>query len=167
MARLNGSWSSSSASISWSNSVSTSPRRSGTLAIVRTPGPGGMRTQRSGEAAPRRLREIEARGLRREEVGDVAGDQRAGRRHADEDRLVPVADRGRRLLAERGVRLVADDDRVRVGDVAGVADEPLVGLDGHRAVGAVLPAHERRGDPLAVAAVAQLAEELVDEVPAV
>src|SRR5436190_106974 len=53
-ARLNGSWSSSSASISWSNSVSTSPRRSGTLAIVRTPGPGGMRTQRSGAMTPRR-----------------------------------------------------------------------------------------------------------------
>ena len=54
MARLNGAWSSSSASISWSNSVSTSPRRSGTLAIVRTPGPGGIRTQRSGEITPRR-----------------------------------------------------------------------------------------------------------------
>ena len=34
--------------------MSTSPRRSGTLAIVRTPGPGGMRTQRSGEMTPRR-----------------------------------------------------------------------------------------------------------------
>ena len=54
MARLNGVWSSSSASISWSNSVSTSPRRSGTLAIVRTPGPGGMRMQRSGAITPRR-----------------------------------------------------------------------------------------------------------------
>ena len=51
---LNGSWSSSSASISWSNSTSTSPRRSGTLAIVRTPGPGGMRMQRSGAMTPRR-----------------------------------------------------------------------------------------------------------------
>ena len=81
--------------------------------------------------------------------------------------LVPVADRGRGLLAQRGVRLVADDDRVGVGDVAGVADEPLVGLDRHRAVGAVLPAHQRRGDALRVAAVAQLAEELVDEVAAV
>ena len=54
MARLNGIWSSSSASSSWSNSVSISPRRSGTLAIVRTPGPGGMRTQRSGAITPRR-----------------------------------------------------------------------------------------------------------------
>ena len=97
----------------------------------------------------------------------MAGDQRARRRHADEHRLVPVADRGGGLLAERRVRLVADDDRVGVGDVARVADEPLVGLDRHRAVGAVLAAHERRGDALAVAAVAQLAEELVDEVAAV
>ena len=46
---------------------------------------------------------------------DVAGDQRAGRRHADEDRAGPGADRAGRLLAQRGVRLVADDDRVGVG----------------------------------------------------
>ena len=131
------------------------------------PGRDADAAQRRDHAAPRGLREVEARRLRREEVGDVAGDQRARRGHADEHRLVPVADRRRRLLAERGVRLVADDDRVRVGDVAGVAHEPLVGLDRHRAVGAVLAAHERRRDALGVAAVAQLAEELVDEVAAV
>ena len=74
--------------------------------------------QRGDDAAARGLREVEARGLRREQVGDVAGDQRARGGHADEHRLVPVADRRRRLLAQRGVRLVADDDRVRVGDVA-------------------------------------------------
>ena len=51
---LKGCWSSSLASSSWSNSVSISPRRSGTLAIVRTPTPGEMRTQRSGEITPRR-----------------------------------------------------------------------------------------------------------------
>ena len=51
---LKGCWSSSCASSSWSNSMSTSPRRKGTLAIVRTPTPGGMRTQRSGEITPRR-----------------------------------------------------------------------------------------------------------------
>ena len=34
--------------------MSTSPRRSGTLAIVRTPTPGEMRTQRSGAITPRR-----------------------------------------------------------------------------------------------------------------
>ncbi len=51
---LKGWWSSTFASSSGSNSVSTSPRRSGTLAIVRTPTPGGMRTQRSGAITPRR-----------------------------------------------------------------------------------------------------------------
>jgi len=51
---LKGSWSSSSASSSWSNSTSTSPRRNGTLAMVRTPGPGGMRIERSGAITPRR-----------------------------------------------------------------------------------------------------------------
>ena len=65
------------------------------------------------------------------------------------------------------MRLVADDDRVGAGDLAGVAHEPLVGLDGDRAVGGVLPVEQRPADALAVAAVAQLAVELVDEVAAV
>ena len=54
IAKLNGPWSRSAASSSWSKSWSTSPLRSGTLAIVRTPGPGGIRRQRSGEMTPRR-----------------------------------------------------------------------------------------------------------------
>ena len=74
--------------------------------------------QRRDHAAARGLRQVEARGLGREEVGDVARDQRAGGGHADEDRALPLADRGAGLLAERGVRLVADHDRVGVGDVA-------------------------------------------------
>ena len=123
--------------------------------------------QRRDDAAARGLREVEARGLGREEVGDVAGDQRARGGHADEDRAAPVADRRRGLLAQRGVGLVADDDRVGVGDVAGVAHEPLVGLDRDRAVGRVLVAEQRRRDAVLVAAVAQLAEELVDQVAAV
>src|SRR5690242_21528698 len=45
-------------------------------------------------------------------------------------------------------RSVADDDRVGVGDLARVADEPLVGLDRHRAVAGILVAEQRRGDPL-------------------
>jgi hypothetical protein len=94
----------------------------------------------------------------------VAGDQRAGGRHADEDRAGPGADRGARLLAERRVRLVADHDRVRARDLARVAHEPLVGLDRDGAVGAILVPKQRRRDALAVAAVAKLAEELVDEV---
>ena len=83
---------------------------------------------------------------------------------------VPAADRGAGLLAERGVRLVADHDRVGVRDVAGVAHEPLVGLDGHRARPPAVSSpflQQRRRDAVAVAAVAQLAEELVDEVAAV
>ena len=98
----------------------------------------------------------------------MAGDQRARRGHADEDRAGPGADRRRGLLAERGVRLVADDDRVGVGDLARVADEPLVGLDRDRAgAGLSLSAEQRGRDALRVAAVAQLAVELVDEVAAV
>ena len=46
--------------------------------------------QRGDHAAPRRLGEVEARGLGREQVGDVAGDQRAGGGHADEDRPGPA-----------------------------------------------------------------------------
>jgi hypothetical protein len=108
-------------------------------------------TRRDADAAKRRdhpsaggLGEVEAGGLRREEVGDVARDQGAGGGHADEDRLLPVANAGARLLAERGVRLVADDDRVGVGDLARVAHEPLVGLDRDRAVGVVGVAEQRR-----------------------
>ena len=49
----------------------------------------------------------------------------------------------------------------------GVAHEPLVGLDRDRAVGGVVAAEQRRADPVAVTAVAELAVELVDEVAAV
>ena len=62
--------------------------------------------------------------------------------------------------------LVADHDRVGVRDPAGVAHEPLVGLDRDRPVGGVAAVEQRRADPVAVAAVAQLAVELVDEVAA-
>ena len=110
--------------------------------------------KRRDHAAARRLREIETGGLGREEVGYVARDEGAGRRHADEYRARPVADRRGSLLAERGVRLVADDDRVGVRNVAGVANEPLVGLDGDRAVRAVLAQQERARDALLVAPVA-------------
>ena len=79
----------------------------------------------------------------------------------------PGADAGAGLLAERGVGLVADHDRVGVGDAAGVADEPLVGLDRDRAVRVVGAVEQRRREPLAVAAVGDLADELVDEVAAV
>ena len=63
--------------------------------------------------------------------------------------------------------LVADHDRVGVGDALRVADEPLVGLDRDRPVGVVLAVEQRRREPLLVAAVGDLADELVDEVAAV
>ena len=100
----------------------------------------------------------------------MARDERAGGGHADEHRAGPLADGGARLLAERGVRLVADHDRVGVRDLARVAHEPLVGLDGHRSARrrlVAVVAQQRRGDAVAVAAVAQLAQELVHEVAAV
>ena len=100
----------------------------------------------------------------------MAGDQSARGRHADEDRADPLADGGARLLAQGGVRLVADDDRVRVRDLAGVADEPLVRLDRHGPAGrrfAEPVLQQRPGDALAVAAVTQLSEELIDQVAAV
>jgi hypothetical protein len=65
------------------------------------------------------------------------------------------------------VRLVADDDRVGLGDVAGVADEPLVGLDRDGPVGGVLAAQQRGCHALGVATVLQLPVELVDEVATV
>ena len=83
----------------------------------------------------------------------MARDQRPGRGHADEHRPGPAADAGARLLAQGRVRLVADDDRVRVGHAPGVADEPLVGLDGDWAVGMVGAVEERRREPVGVAAV--------------
>ena len=100
--------------------------------------------QRRDHAAAGGLGEVEAGGLGREEVGDVTGDQGAGRGHPDEHRPLPVADAGAGLLAERRVGLVADHDRVGVGDLAGVADEPLVGLDRDRAVGVVAALQQRR-----------------------
>src|SRR6185437_16124035 len=63
--------------------------------------------------------------------------------------------------------LVADDDGVGVRDAPGIAHEPLVGLDGDRAVGGVVAVEQRGADAIAIAAVAQLAVELVDEVAAV
>ena len=132
------------------------------------PGRNPQAAQRGDHAAAGGLREVEAGGLRGEEVGYVTGDQRAGGGHADEDRPGPLADRGAGLLPQRGVGLVADDDRVLGGDVAGVADEPLVGLDGHRAGDLrLVVAEQRLGDAVGVAAVLELAEELVDEVAAV
>src|SRR4029077_12167159 len=79
----------------------------------------------------------------------------------------PGADAGAGFLAQRGVRLVADHDRVGVGDFLVVADEPLVGLDRDRAVRIVAVAEQRWAQPLLVAAIGDLADELVDQVASV
>ena len=123
--------------------------------------------KRRDDAPPGRLRKVEARGLGGEEVGDMAGDQRARRGHPDETGSGQARMQALVFSPERRVRLVADHDRVGVGDRLGVADEPLVRLDGDRAVGVVVRPEQRGREAVLVAAVGDLADELVDEVAAV
>ena len=125
--------------------------------------------QRRDEPAPGRVRERKVVDRGGEDVRDLLRDELLGRRHPDEDRLGEAADRGARLLAERGVRLVADDELVRVAaQFADVAREPGVGLDRDRiVVRRLLAALDRRDDSVAVALVAELAVELRDEQTAV
>jgi len=83
--------------------------------------------ERRDHAASRGLGQVEARRLGGEEVGDVAGDQRARGGHAHEHRAEPLADGGARLLAERGVGLVADHELVRgARDLVDVPGKPGV-----------------------------------------
>ena len=89
--------------------------------------------ERRDQAAPRGVGERQVVDRGREDVGDLLRDQLLGRRHADVDRLAQAADRGRGLLAERGVRLVADHELVGgARDLVDVAGEPRVGLDRDR-----------------------------------
>ena len=98
------------------------------------------RRRRHAQAAQRRdqaaaggvgERQVVDRG--REDVRDLLRDQLLGRGHADVDRLREAADRGARLLAERRVRLVADDELVRLAaQLLHVPGEPGVGLDRDR-----------------------------------
>jgi hypothetical protein len=110
--------------------------------------------QRRDHSTPGRLRQVKARGLGGEQVGDVTGDQRARRRHADEDRSGPAPNRGRCLFAQGGVGLVADHDRVRVGDPPGVAHEPLIGLHRDRPVGGIVITQEWSVNAIAIPPVA-------------
>ena len=66
------------------------------------------------QAAPRRVLQRQVVDRSREDVRDLLRDQLLGRGHPDVQRLGEAADRGARLLAERGVRLVADHELVRV-----------------------------------------------------
>ena len=125
--------------------------------------------KRSDQPAARGVGEREVVDGGREDVGDLLRDQLLGRGHPDVERLVEAADRVRRLLAERGVRLVADHQLIGgARDLVGVTREPGVGLDRER-VGAqrLVPAYDRVGEPVAVALGRQVTAELVDEQPAV
>ena len=89
--------------------------------------------ERSDEAAPGSVRERKIVDRGREDVRDLLRDQLLGRRHPDVERFVERADRGARLLSQRRMRLVAEDEVVDVGiELAAVAREPGVGLDRDR-----------------------------------
>ena len=104
-----------------------------------------------------------------EDVGDLLRDQLLRRGHADVDRLREAADGRARLLAERRMGLVADDELVRVArDRADVAGEPGVGLDRDR-VGAqrLCTALDHGRELVAVSLRREVARELGDEQAAV
>ena len=103
--------------------------------------------ERRDQPAPRGVGERQVVDRGREDVRDLLRDQLLGGGHADEDRLLQRADRGRGLLAERGVRLVADHELVGVAvDLGDVAREPGVRLDRDRVRRARLPSGPR-GSP--------------------
>ena len=131
--------------------------------------PHAQAAQRSDDAAAHGVRQREVGDLGGEDVRDVLLQQLIGRRHADVGRLRELADAGARALAERGVRLVAEHDRVRVGvEVLVVLDEPGVGLDGHgRRLGDAPAPVDRGPQARAVALFLEVALELVDEQAAV
>ena len=69
--------------------------------------------QRRDQAAPGCVLQREVVDGGREDVRDLLRDQLLGRGHPDVDRVGEAADREARLLAERRVRLVGDDELVR------------------------------------------------------
>ncbi len=125
--------------------------------------------ERSDEAAPGSVgeREIVHRG--REDVRDLLGDELLGRRHADVERLVERADRGARLLSERRMGLVAEDEVVHGGvELAAVAREPGVGLDRDRVLPRRASSLEHRvREAVGIALGREIARELGDEQAAV
>ena len=125
--------------------------------------------QRRDQAPARGLGEREVVDGGGEDVRDLLRDQLLRRGHADVDRLRVRADGAGRLLAERGVRLVRDHEVVRLArELAVVPREPGVGLDRERVRDLrLLALEDRLGEPGAVALVAQVAGELVDEQAAV
>src|SRR6185503_10181130 len=92
-----------------------------------------------------------------------------GRRHADVDGIGEPPDRSARLLPERRVRLVADDELVSaLRERADVTREPGVGLNRDRvAPQRLLPVLDRGAEAVAVALGRQVARELLNEQAAV
>src|SRR5881394_2418472 len=156
-------WSRVLARISWSKS----PPTIGTELIAVT---GGTRRSRSGAIRPRRAASCSGRSSTEAgKTSETCFDQLLRRRHADVKGLRERADRGRGLLPERRVRLVADHELVRVAvDRVDVAREPGVRLDGERRLlRAAAVARDDVGEALAVALGRQVARELGDEQAAV
>ena len=123
--------------------------------------------QRRDQPAPGGVAQRQLVNRGREDVGNLLRDQLLGRGHPDEDRVGEAPDREARLLAERGVRFVADDELVRLRvEVVPVAREPGVRLDGHRVrrdprTRSVLL--DRVDEPVAVALGGQLSVKLRDQ----
>ena len=128
-----------------------------------------QRAQRGDDAAAHGIGQREVGDLGREHVADVLLQQLVGGRHADVGRAAEAPDRLGGALAERRVRLVADDHAVGVGvDVGRVLDEPRVGLDRDgRLAREPLALLDRADQPRAVALLLEIAHELVDEQAAV
>ncbi len=74
--------------------------------------------ERSDESAPGSVREWQIVDRGREDVRYLLRDELFSRRHPDVQRLVERTDRGARLLPERRVRFVAENEVVHVGDRA-------------------------------------------------
>ena len=137
--------------------------------VDRRDGRDAQAAERSDQAASCGLGERQVVDGRRENVGDLLRDQLLGRSHADVQRLVVRADRLRRLLAERRVRLVGDHEVVRVArDLVVVPREPRVRLDRDRVLSRrLLATHDRVGETIAVALLGEVAVELLNEEAAV
>ena len=127
------------------------------------------RAQGRDQAAPGGVSERQVVHRGREDVRDLLGDQLLRRRHPDEDGLREAADGRARLVPERRVRFVADDELIGAArDRADVAGEPGIRLDGDRVAAQRLPSREDGlVEPVAVSLRREIARELVHEQPPV
>ncbi len=121
-----------------------------------------QRAERSDQPAPGCVGERQIVHGGGEDVGDLLCDQLLGRGHPDVQRLVEGADRRARLLPERRVGLVAEDEVVHVRrELAAVPREPGVRLDRDRVFARGACALEHCvGEAVAVALGGEIALEL-------